>query len=125
MAYAAALCQDSQLNITSKDTEVNGGLNLSVKWSTPNNAGPVLENSKGAQKKDKKQTCQEARRQKAAAAADDSGPSNAQNTSPLSSPAKAYVPSRSTTSREKLNDTHHEAHATRQKSRGTHRRIKY
>ena len=51
----------------------------------------------------KKQTCQEARRQKAATAANDSGPSNAQNTSTLSSPAKSYVPSTSTP-RKKIND---------------------
>ena len=51
----------------------------------------------------KKQTCQEATRQKAATAADKSGPSNAQNTITLSSPAKVYVPSTSTP-RKKLND---------------------
>ena len=48
MANAAALYQDSHLSVTPKDTEVNGGLNLSVKRAKPNNAGPVLENSKSS-----------------------------------------------------------------------------
>ena len=73
MENAAALYQDSQPNVTSKDTEVNGGLNLAVRRTKPNNGGPVLENAcsadpKGAKKKDKKPTCQEVRKQKAAAA---------------------------------------------------------
>ena len=54
MANAAALYQDIHLNVTSKDTEVNGGLYLSVKWAKPNNGGPVLENSKSSVSKEAK-----------------------------------------------------------------------
>ena len=62
--------QDSQFYVTSKDTEINGGLNLAGKRAKPNNAGPVLENSKnsgnkGAKQGTKKQTGQEARKKKA------------------------------------------------------------
>ena len=57
----------------------------------------------GATQSEKKQTCQEARRQIAATAANDSRPSNAQNRSTLSYPAKAYLSS-SSTPRKKLDD---------------------
>ena len=62
--------QDSQYYVTSKDTEINGGINLAGKRAKPNNAGPVLENSKnlgnkGAKQGTKKQTGQEARKKKA------------------------------------------------------------
>ena len=62
-------CQDKQENVTSsKDLEVNGGLNLAVKRAKPSNTGPILGNaggskSQGAGKKEKKPTCQEARKQ--------------------------------------------------------------
>ena len=42
---AATLFQDSDFNITSKDTEMNGGFNFSIKRAKPSNAGPVVENS--------------------------------------------------------------------------------
>ena len=61
MENAAALYQDSKQNVTSKDIEVNGGLNFAMKRAKPNNADPVLGNAsssepKGARKKDKKRT---------------------------------------------------------------------
>ena len=57
---AAALYQDSQQNVASKDIEVNGGLNLAEKRAKPNNAGPVLVSAissepKGARKRTKNQ----------------------------------------------------------------------
>ena len=62
--------QDSQYYVTSKDTEINGGINLAGKRAKPNNTGPVLENSKtsgnkGVKQGTKKQTGQEARKKKA------------------------------------------------------------
>ena len=55
MENAVALYQDSQQNVTSKDIEVNGGLNLAVKRAKPNNAGPVLGNASSSEpKRDKK-----------------------------------------------------------------------
>ena len=39
-------CQDKQENVTSsKDLEVNGGLNLAVKRAKPSNTGPILGNA--------------------------------------------------------------------------------
>ena len=98
---AETLFQDSDFNITSRDTEVNGGLNLSVKRAKPSNAGPVVENSisvvpKGTKQSNKKQTCQESRRQKAAASALEANQSNTKDKSSMSSTAEAVIPSTST-----------------------------
>ena len=48
---AVELYQDSQQNVTVKELEVNGGLNLAVKRAEPNNAGPVLGNAGGSEPK--------------------------------------------------------------------------
>ena len=40
--------QDSQYYVTPKDTEIYGGINFAGKRAKPNNAGPVLENSKNS-----------------------------------------------------------------------------
>ena len=105
---AVELYQDSQQNVTSKEIEVNGGLNLDVKRAKPNNAGPVLGNAgvsepKGAGKKDKKPTCQEARKQKAAATARRRNQADEEETKTLSSPEKACTLSKST-ARKKMKD---------------------
>ena len=89
---AAELDQDSQQNVTSKEIEVKGGLNLAVKRAKPNNAGPVLGNAsgsepKGAGEKDKKPTCQEGRKQKAAATVRQKNKADEEETNKLSSPA--------------------------------------
>ena len=60
--------QDSQHYVTSKDTEVNGGLNLTGKRAKSNNAGPVLQNPKtnmGEKQNAKRQSVQESRKKKA------------------------------------------------------------
>ena len=46
---------------SSRDTEVNGGLNLSVKRAIPNNAGPVVENSTSSVPKGAKQSGKKAK----------------------------------------------------------------
>ena len=67
--------QDSPVRVSSKDTESGRkGINLAVKQAKPNNAGPILifpkQSSKGSpMKRNKKPTVQEARRTKAALAA--------------------------------------------------------
>ena len=68
--------QNSQFYVTSKDTEINRGINLAAKRAQSNNAGPVLENlknsgNKGAKQGNKKQTGQEARKKKAVGTAQD------------------------------------------------------
>ena len=106
MENAAALYQDSQQNVTSKDIEVNGVLNLAIKRAKPNNAGPVLGNAsssqpEGVRKKDKKPTCQDARKQKAAAAVSQKNKKDKQEeTNKLSSPAKDYTLNTSTPRKE-------------------------
>ena len=67
--------QISQQNVTSKELEVNGGLDLAVRRAKPNNACPVSGikesvESKGAGKKEKKPTGQESGKQKAATTAE-------------------------------------------------------
>ena len=60
-------CQDSNYYVTSRDIEVNGGLNLSGKRAKPNNAGPRLQNvkmDKGEKLKAKKQTIQEPKKKR-------------------------------------------------------------
>ena len=60
--------QDSQHFVTLKDTETNGGLNLTGKRAKPNNAGPVLQNpktNKGEKQNAKRQSGQESRKKKA------------------------------------------------------------
>ena len=75
----------------------------------PNNAGPVLGNAsssepKEASKKDKKPMCQEARKEKAAAALSQKNKTDEQEeTSKLSSPVKAYTLNTSTPRREMKN----------------------
>ena len=76
---------------------MNGGLNLSVKRVTPNNAGPVIVHStsvvpKGTKQSNKKQTCQEARRQKAAATALETNQPNTKDKGLSSSTAEAVIP---------------------------------
>ena len=67
--------QDSNENVTSsKDLEVNGGLNLAIKRIKPNNAVPILGNVGGSEtqsagRTERKPTGQEARKQKAAVTA--------------------------------------------------------
>ena len=39
-------CLDSNYYVTSKDTEINKGINLSGKRAKSSNAGPVLQNAK-------------------------------------------------------------------------------
>ena len=80
---------------------MNGGLNLSIKRAKPNNAGPVIENStsvvpKGTKQSNKKQTCQEARRQKPAATALETNQPNTKDKGLSSSTAEAVIPSTST-----------------------------
>ena len=62
--------QDSQYYVTSKDTEINGGINLTGKREKPKNAGPVFQNSnnsgnKGAKQSAKRQPVQETKKKKA------------------------------------------------------------
>ena len=71
----AAFYQISQQNVTSKELEVNGGLDLAVSRAKPNNAGPVSctkesVESKGAGKKEKKPTGPESGKHKAATTAE-------------------------------------------------------
>ena len=93
--------QDSDYYITSKDTAVNGGLNFSVKRVKPNKEGPVIENPtsvapKGTNQSNKKQTCQEARRQKAAATALVTNQPKTKDEGLSSSTVEAVIPSSST-----------------------------
>ena len=67
--------QNSQQNVTSRELEVNGGLELAIRRAKPNNAGPVSGikesvKSKGAGKKETKSTGQESGKQEAATAAE-------------------------------------------------------
>ena len=106
MENTAALYQDSQQNVTSKDIEVNGWLNFAIKRAKPNNADPVLGNAsssepKGVRKKDKKRTCQGARKQKAAAAVSQKNKTDEhEETNKLSTTAKAYTVNTSTPRKE-------------------------
>ena len=43
------LYQNSQQNVTSKELEVNGGLNLAVKRAKTNNTGPVSANKESVE----------------------------------------------------------------------------
>ena len=109
MENEAALYQDSRQNVTSKDIEINGGLNLAVKRAKPNNAVPVLGNSsgserKGAGKKDKKPTCQEARKHKAAAAVRQKNKTDEDEKNKYSFPAKTHTLNTSTP-RKEMKDT--------------------
>ena len=100
------LCQDKQENVTSsKVLEVNGDLNLTVKRAKPSNAGQILGNaggseSQGAGKKEKKPTCQEARKQKAAVTARQKTQTDEGEMNKLSSPAKAGIANTSTPKKE-------------------------
>ena len=90
--------QDSQFYVTSKDTETNGGLNFAGKRAKPNNAGPVLENSKksgnkGARQGFKKQTGQEARKKKAVETAHEETQSRENDIDTLPSTAETGLPS--------------------------------
>ena len=61
MIKVTVVYQDSQENMTSKDMEVNGGLNLTVKQAKPNNSGPLSDkvktflDAKGGKQKEKTQ----------------------------------------------------------------------
>ena len=91
---AVELYQNSQQKVTSKELEVNGGLNLAVKRAKTNNAGPVMGGeggveSKGVGKKEKKPPCPEARKQKAAATARQEFQTEEEDTNTMSSSEKA------------------------------------
>ena len=78
---------------------------MAVKRAKPNNAGPVLGKAsgsepKGAGKKDKKPTCQEARKHKAAAAVRQKNKTAEEETNKFSSSAKAYTLNTSTPRKE-------------------------
>ena len=102
---AVEFYQDSQQNVTSKELEVNGGLNLGVKRAKPKNAGPVRGNAggsepKGVGKKDKKSTCQEARKPKAAITARQRNQADEEEMNTMSFTEKACTLSTSTPRKE-------------------------
>ena len=91
------LYQDSQQNVTSKELEVNGGLNLAVRRAKANNTGPGSSSKesvepKSARKRKKKLTGQDSGKQKAA--------TTAESPSHMSLPAMARNPNTSTPRKE-------------------------
>ena len=93
--------QDSQYYVTSKDTEINGGINLAGKRAKPINAGPVPENSKNSDNKGvkqgaKKQTVQETRKKKAVDTAQEATLSRYNDLDILPATVETGLPSTST-----------------------------
>ena len=101
--------QNSQFYVTSKDTEMNGDLNLAEKRAKPNNVGPVLVNSKnsvkkGAKQGGKKQTGQEARKKKSVETAQEATHSRGNDIDILPSTTETGLPS-TTTPKESLSES--------------------
>ena len=91
--------QDSQYYVTSKDTGINGGINLTGKRAKPNNAGPVLQNSKnnkGTKQSAKRQPVQESKKKKAVDTAAEATMSRDNDLDILPAPVETGLPSTST-----------------------------
>ena len=91
--------QDSQYYVISKDTEVNGGINLTGKRAKPNNASPVLQNSKsnkGTKQGAKRQPVQETKKKKAVDTAAEATMSRDNDLDILPAPVETGLPSTST-----------------------------
>ena len=96
--------QDNQTVVTSNDTEAGGGLNFAVKRAKPNNAGSLTKSTKtkwNGGKKDKKQSSQEAIRNKTANAAEGQQEDIAFSPSPAVVPPSKSTPQKKTSKKSK------------------------